>query len=217
MRDDFSSRTKMIIARRVGYRCSNPKCCQITTGPHTENSNSVNVGVAAHITAASPGGSRYDKNISSKKRIQPENGIWLCQNCAKLIDSDPVRFTIQKLREWKKQAEEKALLEIEGKTFQINYKSKNEIFEKLEKIMPELLKEMKNDLNHYPLKREFVLLHKGDIYWSEGDELVYYFEEHPELLGKIRILENFTLIEDIRYNDVNRYIFAEEFVEYLTE
>jgi hypothetical protein len=46
------------------------------------------LGVAAHITAASPDGPRYDQNLSSEQRKSPDNGIWLCQNCAKLVDND---------------------------------------------------------------------------------------------------------------------------------
>ena len=57
-------------------------------GPQSEPSGVVNVGVAAHITAASQGGPRFDVNISEKERRSASNGIWLCQNCAKLIDSD---------------------------------------------------------------------------------------------------------------------------------
>src|SRR5262249_3112254 len=41
-----------------------------------------------------------------------ENGIWLCQNCAKLVDNDPVRYSEACLRGWKRQAEDRALGEI---------------------------------------------------------------------------------------------------------
>ena len=33
MRDDFSPSIKDILAKRVGYRCSNPKCQVLTSGP----------------------------------------------------------------------------------------------------------------------------------------------------------------------------------------
>jgi hypothetical protein len=39
--------------------------------------------------------------------------IWLCQNCAKLVDNDPSRYEVETLKGWKKLAEGKALTEIE--------------------------------------------------------------------------------------------------------
>jgi hypothetical protein len=73
---------------------------------------SVNVGEAAHITAAAPGGKRYDASLTPQDRRAPGNGIWLCELCAKLIDTDEARFTVDVLRKWKKDAEERALLDI---------------------------------------------------------------------------------------------------------
>jgi tetratricopeptide (TPR) repeat protein len=68
----------------------------------------VNVGVAAHITAASPGGPRYDRYLTWAQRAAAPNGIWLCQTCAKLIDSDLPRYTVDVLRQWKDRAEGRA-------------------------------------------------------------------------------------------------------------
>lgn len=112
-RDDFSLKTKEILAKRVGYRCSNPACRKLTVGANDDTQSVTNIGVAAHICAASEGGPRYDYHMTSDERKSIENGIWLCQSCAKLIDSDVLRYTVEKLRQWKKQAEEKAILEIE--------------------------------------------------------------------------------------------------------
>ncbi len=61
--------------------------------------------MAAHITAASPGGPRYDPSLSPDQRAQPENGVWLCQTCAKLVDNDQQRFPRELLRRWKVDAE----------------------------------------------------------------------------------------------------------------
>jgi hypothetical protein len=114
MRDDFNIKIKEILARRVGMQCSNPNCRKLTCGPRDTPTKAVNIGVAAHITAASARGPRYDKTISSRERKSIENGIWLCQNCAKLIDSDMERYPIGVLREWKHLSEEAARLEVEG-------------------------------------------------------------------------------------------------------
>lgn len=59
MRDDFSKLTLDILAKRVGIRCSNAGCRKLTTGPRNESSQIINIGVGAHITAATPGGPRF--------------------------------------------------------------------------------------------------------------------------------------------------------------
>ena len=66
------------------------------------------MGVAAHITGAAPGGQRYNSSLSPEARRNSENGIWLCQTCAKLIDNDSTRYTVPLLRAWKEIAEERA-------------------------------------------------------------------------------------------------------------
>lgn len=74
----------------------------------------MNLGVASHIAAASPGGPRYDAAMSSADRKAAGNGIWLCQNCGKLIDSDVKGHPIDLLREWKKAATQRALAALAG-------------------------------------------------------------------------------------------------------
>jgi len=103
VRDEFSSRTKEIIARRTGYLCAICHCA--TTGPAQNPLQAKSIGVAAHITAAAPGGPRYDATLTSAERKSPENGIWSCQNCGKEIDSDVGRFTVESLREYRLRAE----------------------------------------------------------------------------------------------------------------
>ena len=93
MRDDFPPSVIEQLARRVGFCCSNPGCQRPTSGPRAEPQKSINIGVAAHITAASEGGPRYDENLTSAERRSITNGIWLCQNHAKMIDDDEIRYT----------------------------------------------------------------------------------------------------------------------------
>lgn len=111
-RDDFNEAVKRALAARVGDLCSNPDCRALTSGPHEDPAKAVNLGVAAHLTAAAPGGPRYDAALTPEQRASIENAIWLCQNHAKLIDSDPSRFTVALLREWKTRAEEEARSEL---------------------------------------------------------------------------------------------------------
>lgn len=115
MRDDFPEGVKRTLAARVGNKCSNPDCRALTSGPQTTADKALNVGVASHVTAAAPGGERYDSSLTADERAHTSNGIWLCQNCAKLIDNDPLRYTEGLLRSWKTIAEDRALHEI-GRT-----------------------------------------------------------------------------------------------------
>ena len=115
-RDDFSISTKTLLANRVGLRCSNPNCRKLTCGANDDPSKITNIGVAAHICAAAKGGPRYSESMSAEERKAPDNGIWLCQSCAKLIDSDTKRYTIELLRAWKQIAEEYAITEVATNT-----------------------------------------------------------------------------------------------------
>lgn len=101
MRDDFAEEVKRVIASRANQRCSNPDCRATTCGPQDDPAKFLNFGVAAHITAASPGGPRYDATLTSEQRSSASNGIWLCQNCAKLVDNDESQFDVGLLKAWK--------------------------------------------------------------------------------------------------------------------
>ena len=105
MRDDFAEKIKDVLAKRVAFYCSNPECRMLTLGPNLSGDGTVNIGVAAHITAASKGGPRYEESLSVDQRRALENGVWLCQSCAKLIDSDVNKYTVGLLNRWKKDAE----------------------------------------------------------------------------------------------------------------
>ncbi|MBW0164929.1 MAG: hypothetical protein HYI21_06890 [Sediminibacterium sp. Gen4] len=108
MRDDFKQEIKETLAKRVAFVCSNPECNMSTIGPNSEQGKSTNIGVAAHITAASKGGKRYDETLSAEQRSSIDNGIWLCQTCSKLIDTDEKKYTIELLKKWRDINEKKA-------------------------------------------------------------------------------------------------------------
>ncbi len=209
MRDDFSRGTIDVLFRRARAKCSNPACPTVTCGAHSEEDKAINIGVAAHITAAAPGGPRYDPAFSAEERKSPHNGIWLCQTCAKLIDSDSPKYTVELLRAWKTIAE--AADEQEA--------ARMAAFSTIEKMMPELLVEMRKDLTEYPLKREFILMRKSWSYGMAGgyQPLVYYYEDHDDLDDKIALLCDYRLVVDIAYNDVKRYRFTQGMADYLTQ
>ncbi len=112
MRDDFSQQVKETLAKRVGYKCSNPFCQRATIGPNSVPNKSTTIGIACHICAASKGGPRYDSMMTSTERASIENGIWLCSCCSDLIDKDPNKYPVSLLHEWKDKAEISAEKEI---------------------------------------------------------------------------------------------------------
>lgn len=111
-RDEFIVKVKVLLAKRVSYRCSNPECRRLTIGANSNPQKSTNIGVAAHICAAASGGPRYDSTMSSEERKSIDNGIWLCQECSVLIDKDPEMYPVNRLVEWKKASEEKSRKDI---------------------------------------------------------------------------------------------------------
>lgn len=114
-RDDFTKATIDILAKRVGYLCSNPDCRKHTIGPNDNPEKSTTIGIAAHITAASPDGPRYNVMFSPAQRTHIDNGIWLCSNCATLIDKDEIKFPVPLLEQWKRDAENELLEHLLGK------------------------------------------------------------------------------------------------------
>jgi hypothetical protein len=111
-RDNFSKTVISSLERRVNGHCSNPECKVPTSGPNLGRNTASCIGVAAHLAAAAPGGPRYDENQTVEERKSIENAIWLCTNCATRIDRDDKRFTLEILRQWKRQAEQDAFDEL---------------------------------------------------------------------------------------------------------
>ena len=76
-----------------------PNCNVSTAGPSDESAAGVmSIGVAAHIASAAqgPGARRFDPNMTPEERSGIENGIWLCQSCAKKIDDDEAYRRLRK-------------------------------------------------------------------------------------------------------------------------
>ena len=108
MRDDFTEKTRRELRERVGGKCSRPDCRRETTGPLLGSEGSIRLGRAAHITAASRGGPRFDAALTRHQRRSIHNGIWLCCDHADEVDTNRHRFPAELLREWKALAEDAA-------------------------------------------------------------------------------------------------------------
>lgn len=106
-RDEFSPDTLRKLAGRAGYMCSMPGCKRLTIGPSDDRKSGLtNVGVGAHITAASENGPRFDKVLTPEQRSDVSNGIWTCQIHAKDIDDNTSRYTVDELKRIKNQHED---------------------------------------------------------------------------------------------------------------
>lgn len=109
-RDDFTTSIVRALRERVNNFCSNPNCKNLTVEPQKTDNKKINItGTAAHICAASVGGPRYNEKMSSEERKSIENGIWLCNHCARKIDTEPKAYSIELLKKWKQQAELRVL------------------------------------------------------------------------------------------------------------
>lgn len=171
-RDNFTSDTIRRTASRVGYRCSFPDCPCATVGASMENEEKVSTtGVAAHICAAAPGGPRYDESMSSDERKSINNCIWLCQNHAKLIDTDEKTYTVEILKKWKKDAETKAAISLADTNFFNTYHLSNgDDLRNLEDIFEGFVVE-----GNYEHLKNIVSLYNNDL----GDyynEIVYRYK-----------------------------------------
>ena len=115
VRDDFTPSTKAKLALRANYRCSYTGCGIATSGPSDEGTErSISIGEAAHITAASPGGERYDPEMTPAQRKHISNGIWMCKIHARLVDVDASAYPITKLHNMKIEHETRIKLEMTG-------------------------------------------------------------------------------------------------------
>jgi hypothetical protein len=106
--DNFSPKVIKNLRERVAHKCSNPDCDTPTIGPGPGEHAVANIGKAAHIAAASPGGPRYDASMNSEQRSSISNAIWLCSNCATKIDVHPDAYPTPMLQDWKRLAERAA-------------------------------------------------------------------------------------------------------------
>lgn len=107
IRDDFPIKIKETLKQRAAYICSNPSCRKMTIAPSTINSDAVQfIGVCAHITAARSGGPRYNEKLNSIERSSIKNAIFLCSNCAMLIDKNNGKdYRSETLNCWKEDHE----------------------------------------------------------------------------------------------------------------
>ena len=107
-RDNFEKSVIDSMQKRAAFICSNPDCRCSTIAPSEEDDQTfLYIGIVAHITAAAEGGPRYNLTLTSEQRASASNAIFLCSNCATMIDKNNGKdFSVELLNNWKKVHEE---------------------------------------------------------------------------------------------------------------
>jgi len=102
-RDDFTKTVVDALAKRAAFICSNPDCRTLTVAPsEVDGTKFLYIGRAAHICAAAEGGPRYNATMSPEERKSVANAIFLCSNCADMIDKNKgIDFPVERLGQWK--------------------------------------------------------------------------------------------------------------------
>lgn len=87
MDSKFSAKNKRIISARAGYQCSYPNCGRVLIGPDIGTAGYVIIGDVAHIYPAADQGPRSIYHNPDIAISDIRNGIFLCKDHHKLIDS----------------------------------------------------------------------------------------------------------------------------------
>ncbi|MFH1445978.1 MAG: hypothetical protein ABIG43_01015 [Chloroflexota bacterium] len=140
----------------------------------------------------------------------------MCQTCAKLVDSDQSRFTVDKLREWKSDAEAAAARALERRRSPVT--ESEGVFIEAERLMPDLIAEMRTDIrgDKTRLVREFVPLPNRNVWFGHTKpRFVYYETEHPNLQLQLDWLVEMGVIVDITPKISPVYRMTPEFTDWL--
>ena len=156
--------------------------------------------------------------MSSARRTSSDNGIWLCQTCAKLIDSDLTRYTSEKLVEWKRDAEEAAARALERRRAPPT--DSEGVLREAERLMLGLIQEMRHDVREdaTELILEFVPLRSRNVVFGGTKPRFNYFEtDHPNLRLQVDWLEQMGLIVDVTPSNTPIYRMTPEFAQWLRD
>lgn len=149
-------------------RCAFPGCMN----PLFEKTGT-NTGIICHIRARRRGGPRYDPKQSDEERHGYDNLILLCARHSKVIDSEPLRYTVELLQQLKAIHEKPGAVELsqaEGKR------------------VDELLKEYRE-----------IHIHAQEILFARGKRAV--IAPPSEAIGSDLLSRNYVKHLIDRYND----------------
>lgn len=129
---DFNKNAIETLAKRSAFKCSNPDCSIYTVGPNSNPQKATLIGEAAHIFGARPKAKRYVESMTDSARADITNGIWLCRNCHKKIDTDDPIYSAELMFAWREKHENKVLSELGNTSDKIKFEqeyAKMSIFE----------------------------------------------------------------------------------------
>ncbi|NRB11304.1 MAG: hypothetical protein HRU35_06825 [Rickettsiaceae bacterium] len=88
-------------------QCTAPSC----NNPLIAKDKETNLSKICHIEAVSPGGARFNPDMTDDDRRHYNNLILLCDECHRIIDNpiNELNYTVGLLKEWKKEHELKRL------------------------------------------------------------------------------------------------------------
>ncbi len=92
-----------VLWARSGGRCA---ICKKEIIMECTNNSPVPIGETAHIEGLRPNSPRYNPNMTDEERNSYENLIVVCPTCHTKIDKDPNYYTVERLRQIKREHEE---------------------------------------------------------------------------------------------------------------
>ncbi|QDV79856.1 hypothetical protein [Botrimarina mediterranea] len=98
-------------------------------------------------------------------------------------------------------------------------RNRKRAFDKVAALMPELLREMKQDItapDAGTVREFFVVPTAGAVINSTHPRFRYHESEHSDLRGKAELLESNGFLIDVTSTNLPRYRMTEEFVDLLT-
>lgn len=100
--NEFSPKIIKNVRERSAFICNRPLCRKLTVKASYDNDTDSDIlGEAAHIYPAAKNWARFDESIHPIFIKSQKNAIWLCRECARLIDKNPKKYTVEVLFKWK--------------------------------------------------------------------------------------------------------------------
>lgn len=95
-------KTHKMLWGRSGNRCAFPECRKILVEDETETDNESIIGDEAHIVAKEENGPRGKSTLTQEQRDKFDNLILLCKNHHKVVDDQPVKYSVEMLTQMKR-------------------------------------------------------------------------------------------------------------------
>ena len=97
--------TKRILDIQSLNRCAFPDCTNTLIEPGAGESGPTVTGHVCHIHAVSPGGPRWKSGLTVEELNSSDNLILLCRHHHGVVDTQPKYYTVEMLRNWKREHE----------------------------------------------------------------------------------------------------------------